>query len=201
VLGGYVHAFNSVFPVRLRLSARPTASRWQAGGGFNLPIAKKLDLRLIEADYILTKLPTTPTTSERCAAVGRHCLPVWRLCASAHNSVVRGQPLLRLPRDPVSVTATAGNLDPKQNVLYSWSGAGVTGTGATASVATGSLAPGAYAVKCGVKEGKPGKEGLKPWQVANASASFTVKPFEPPTVSCSANPTRSSRARWRPSPS
>jgi hypothetical protein len=44
-------------------------------------------------------------------------------------------------------------------------------------------------VKCGVKEGKPGKEGLKPWQVADASTTFTVKDFEPPTVSCSANPT------------
>jgi outer membrane protein OmpA-like peptidoglycan-associated protein len=40
-----------------------------------------------------------------------------------------------------------------------------------------------------VKEGKKGKEGLKPWQMANCSASFTVKEFEPPTISCSANPT------------
>jgi outer membrane protein OmpA-like peptidoglycan-associated protein len=39
-----------------------------------------------------------------------------------------------------------------------------------------------------VKEGKPGKEGLKPWESANASASFTVKAYEPPTISCSANP-------------
>jgi len=39
-----------------------------------------------------------------------------------------------------------------------------------------------------VKEGKPGKEGLKPWQNADCSASFTVKAFEPPTISCSANP-------------
>jgi hypothetical protein len=34
-----------------------------------------------------------------------------------------------------------------------------------------------------VKEGKPGKEGLKPWQVADASTSFTVKAYEPPTIS------------------
>jgi outer membrane protein OmpA-like peptidoglycan-associated protein len=40
-----------------------------------------------------------------------------------------------------------------------------------------------------VKEGKPGKEGLKPWQVAEGSTTYTVKDFEPPTVSCSANPT------------
>ncbi len=36
---------------------------------------------------------------------------------------------------------------------------------------------------------KPGKEGLKPWESATGSASFTVKDFEPPTISCSVNPT------------
>jgi outer membrane protein OmpA-like peptidoglycan-associated protein len=40
-----------------------------------------------------------------------------------------------------------------------------------------------------VKEGRPGKEGLKPWQSAEGSTTFTVKEFEPPTISCSANPT------------
>src|SRR5262249_9498049 len=32
------------------------------------------------------------------------------------------------------------------------------------------------------------KEGLKPWEVASCSATYTVKEFEPPTISCSANP-------------
>jgi hypothetical protein len=92
------------------------------------------------------------------------------------------------PGDPVTVTATAGQLDPKLNAVYSWTGSGVTGNGSTATVTTGSLAPGSYTVKCGVKEGKAGKEGLKPWETADASASFTVKAFEPPTVGCTANP-------------
>jgi outer membrane protein OmpA-like peptidoglycan-associated protein len=55
-------------------------------------------------------------------------------------------------------------------------------------VATATLAPGAYTVKADAKEGKPGKEGLKPGQTAEASASFTVKQFEPPTISCSVGP-------------
>jgi outer membrane protein OmpA-like peptidoglycan-associated protein len=92
------------------------------------------------------------------------------------------------PGDPVTVTATAGSLDPKLNVIYSWSGVGVTGNGTTVSVSTGSLAAGTYTVNCGVKEGKSGKEGLKPWQVANSSASFTVKAYEPPTIGCVASP-------------
>ena len=91
--------------------------------------------------------------------------------------------------DPVTVTATTAYLDPKLNAIYSWSGTGVSGTGTTATVATGSLAPGTYTVKGEVKEGKPGKEGLKPGQTADCSAVFNVKAFEPPTVSCTANPT------------
>jgi outer membrane protein OmpA-like peptidoglycan-associated protein len=106
--------------------------------------------------------------------------PVTLACSASPASV--------FPGDPVTVTATAGALDPKLNVIYSITGPGVTATGATGTVATASLAPGSYTVKCGVKEGKPGKEGLKPWQFADATASFTVKAFEPPTISCSASP-------------
>ena len=74
------------------------------------------------------------------------------------------------PGDAVSVTATAGSVDPnkKTNVVYNWSGTGVTGSGSTASVATAALKPG---------------------QSADATASFTVKQFEPPTISCSVSPT------------
>ena len=93
------------------------------------------------------------------------------------------------PGEPVTVTGTAEALNPKQNVVYSWTGAGVTGSGTTASVATATLAPGTYAVKGEVKEGKAGKEGLKAGESADCSASFTVKAFEPPTIRCSANPT------------
>ena len=97
-------------------------------------------------------------------------------------------PVSVFPGDPVNVNATAADLDPKLNAIYTWSGSGVTGNGTSATVATGSLAPGAYTVKAEVKEGKPGKEGLKPGQTADCSSNFTVKAFEPPTVSCVASP-------------
>ena len=95
------------------------------------------------------------------------------------------------PGEPVTVTATAGSVDPKKNtnVIYNWSGTGASGNGTSATVQTAALDPGNYSVKADVKEGKKGKEGLKPGQSADASASFTVKPFEPPTISCAVNPT------------
>jgi outer membrane protein OmpA-like peptidoglycan-associated protein len=102
-------------------------------------------------------------------------------CAAQPNSV--------FPGEPITATATAGNLLPKDHVVYSWSGQGVTGTNETAKVDTTNLAPGNYTINCGVKEGKPGKEGLKPWESASSTATYTVKEYEPPTISCSANPT------------
>lgn len=90
--------------------------------------------------------------------------------------------------DAVNLTATANGLDPKAHVVYAWSGEGVTGSDSTAKVDTSALAPGHYTVTCMVKEGRPGKEGLKPWETATNTARFTVKPFEPPTLTCAANP-------------
>jgi hypothetical protein len=97
-------------------------------------------------------------------------------------------PVSVFPGDPVTVTTTAGDLNPKLNAIYSWSGAGATGNGTTVTIDTGSLAPGPYTVKAEVREGKPGKEGLKPGETADCSSNFTVKAFEPPTVTCSASP-------------
>ena len=106
--------------------------------------------------------------------------PVTLACSANPESV--------FPGEKITVTATAGSLNPKENVLYTWSGNGVSGSGTTATVDTGNLAPGSYTAQGTVKEGKKGKEGLKPWQTANCTANFTVKEFEPPTISCSANP-------------
>lgn len=136
---------------------------WVNGGRVNV-VAPVLSTGLV---YHIGSIAPPPTITLACSAT----------------------PTSVFPGDPIALSATAGDIEPKANVVYSWSGAGVTGSGTTGSVATGSLAPGNYTVNCGVKEGKAGKEGLKPWQSASATATFTVKAFEPPTVSCSANPT------------
>jgi hypothetical protein len=106
--------------------------------------------------------------------------PITLACSVSPETIYAG--------DPVTVTVSAGGLNPKDNVVYSWSGQGVTGNGATVNVATGALAPGEYQVQGTVKEGKTGKEGLKPWETATCSAGITVKAFEPPTISCSVSP-------------
>jgi len=161
-----------------------------AGGGldYNTPLFNhRMALRLVQADYQFNHQDFNDFNMLRLSAgvvfrIGSIAppVPVTLTCAAS--------PAVVLPGDPVTVTATASSLDPKLNVIYSFSGDAVTANGATAAVATGTLAPGTYTVKCGVKEGKAGKEGLKPWQTADAAASYTVKAFEPPTISCSASP-------------
>jgi outer membrane protein OmpA-like peptidoglycan-associated protein len=175
-----------------------------AGGGLDYELNRHWAIRMIEADYEFVDVRygvahfsglikgwqpggTAQLEGIRLAAGVVYHIgsiappePVTLVCSANPASV--------FPGDPVTLTATAGGLNPKMNVVYTWSGSGVSGTGTTASVATGSLAPGSYTVRCGVKEGRAGREGLKPWETADASTGFTVKAFEPPTISCSASP-------------
>jgi len=94
------------------------------------------------------------------------------------------------PGEPVVVTATAGNLNFGKSVTYSWSGAGVRGSETTGTVDTHSLAPGTYTVRAQVREDRPSRACLRviPARWADCSASFTVKAFEPPTLSITASP-------------
>jgi outer membrane protein OmpA-like peptidoglycan-associated protein len=61
-------------------------------------------------------------------------------------------------------------------------GGTVTGSLNTAKIDTTSLAVGAYTLKCHVSQGD------KPSENADATAPYAVRAYEPPTVSCVANP-------------
>ncbi len=102
--------------------------------------------------------------------------PVTFSCSADPSSVY--------PGDPVTVTGTPGMLNPKKTASYSYTSTGgpVSGTGATGTIATAGLAPGSYTVTGHVTQ------GTKAGQSADCTASFTVKEYEPPTISCSANP-------------
>ncbi len=88
------------------------------------------------------------------------------------------------PGEDVAVAGTATNLNPKSKTptTYTWTGANVTGDGANAKVDTATLAPGKYTVKGHVTQ------GIKPWMSADCSTDFAVKEFEPPTITCNADP-------------
>jgi hypothetical protein len=166
----------------------------EGGGGldYDLPwFNHRVGLRLFQADYQYMHIDygPQPGTGGRVNANTAQLStglvfkfgsivpppPVAYSCSASPASVY--------PGDPITITGTATNLNPKKTATYSWSGEGASGTEATTTIQTGSLAPGNYTVTGHVTEGN------KPGQSADCTAQFTVKQFEPPTVSCSANPT------------
>ena len=162
------------------------------GGGmdYNTPLLHhKLAIRIFQADYEYMHADFGPIVYGGRANINAARLsaglvfhvgsfapppPITFACSASPTSI--------FPGEPVTITGTADLLNPKLKAVYTWTGTGATGSGTTATVATGSLAAGSYTVKGNVTEGP------KPWETADCSASFTVKAFEPPTVSCSANP-------------
>jgi len=175
-----------------------------AGGGVDLEINRHFAIRLAQVDYEYFHINHGPGGFESGKFVygGRVNVNALRLSAGIviHKGSILPPPQLTVacavnptsvfPGDPVTATATVGSQEPKSNVVVSITGDGVSGNGATATVNTADLQPGQHTVTCNAKEGKTGHEGLKPWQVAQATtANFTVREFEPPTVSCSVNPT------------
>jgi hypothetical protein len=181
-----------------------------AGGGMDYQTPwfnNHLAIRLFQADYEYIHVNWGPShfnNSGLFITGGRANLNSARLSAGIviHAGSLAPPPQLTVacavnptsvfPGDPVTATATVGSQDPKLNVITGISGDGIANpsNSATATVDTASLSPGQRTVKCDAKEGKPGKEGLKPWQLATQStATFTVKEFEPPTISCSVSPT------------
>ena len=94
------------------------------------------------------------------------------------------QPDSVFPGDPISVTASPVNLNPKKSTTYTWKSTGgeLSGNGANVNISTTGTPSGAYVVTGHVAQ------GAKPGQMADCSTNFTVKAFEPPTITCSADP-------------
>jgi hypothetical protein len=160
-----------------------------AGGGVDLKVRHHLSIRMIQAEYLMTRFADLSTGDRKTQNDIRLSsglvfgfgeisppLPVTYTCAASPASVY--------PGDPISVTGTALNLNPKKTATYTWKTDGGTTTGTTgvASIDTKSAAPGNYTAVGQVSEGG------KPGQSARCTAAYAVLAFQPPTVSCSANP-------------
>ncbi|HME32436.1 MAG TPA: hypothetical protein VKG65_06775 [Terriglobales bacterium] len=110
---------------------------------------------------------------------GKPPVPVAASCSAQPTEVWSG--------DPVKVTATGANFNPKHTVTYGWTGNGGRLMGAnaeTATVDTAGLAPGSYSATATITDPKEKKNNS-----ATCTANFSIKQPQPPVVSCSANPT------------
>ncbi len=110
---------------------------------------------------------------------GKPPVPVSASCSASPDAVWSG--------DPVKVTATGANFNPKHTVNYAWTGnAGKLSSAdtQTATIDTTGLTPGSYSANATITDPKEKKNNS-----ATCSANFTIKQPQPPQVSCSANPT------------
>ena len=168
------------------------------GGGmdYDLPfLNNRFSLRLFQADYRYIHADFGPGNGSAPIG-GRANLNVAELSTGIvghFGSIVPPPPVTyscavspanAYPGDPITITGTASNLNPKKNPTYTWAADGgtISGTSNTATIDTKTAAPGTYTVKGHIAE------GTKPGESTDCTASYTIKAFEPPTISCSASP-------------
>jgi outer membrane protein OmpA-like peptidoglycan-associated protein len=165
-----------------------------AGGGLDIKIHRHFAIRLIQAEYLMTRFQNYDTGTSamqndmRLSSGivfrfgGSTAPPLPPLPPLAYSCSVN--PTAAFMGDTIAASGTAVNLNPAKTPVYTWSvdGGVVTGVESTAKIDTTNLAPGAYTLKGHVSEGD------RPGENADCTAQYVVKAFEPPTVSCVANP-------------
>jgi hypothetical protein len=192
VLFGGIHASEeSLCPTCTASLPAENSFALTAGGGLDLRLHHRLALRIIQAEYMMTRFENLSTGSTQAQNDIRLStglvfrfggtprapeLPLAYSCSAVPNAV--------FPGETITVTGSAMNLNPAKTAVYTWtadSGA-LTGTASTTNIDTANLAAGSYTVKGHVSE------GARPGDNADCNATYVVKAFEPPTVGCAADP-------------
>jgi len=166
------------------------------GGGWDYKLTRTVYWRVFEADYVTAQQhftefagtnfghPAEKGARLRTGLVFNFGFEEVKPVAAS----VTVQPTEVMVGEPLTATASATNFNPKHTLSYQWSSTcgKVSGTGETASIDTHDIPGGSCTVSVQVTDPKAKKNNQ-----ATASAQFTVKepPTNPPTVSCSANPT------------
>ena len=166
------------------------------GGGMDLKLWKPVTLRLFEADFqwahanFAAEVPTEDSSLRRSDFDGVRLttglvfnfggapeVPVAAACSIDHNEVMVGEPL--------HATVAASNFNPKHTLTYTWASNGgkIEGKDTGAAIDTNGVNAGSYTITATVTDPKAKKNNT-----ASCTANFTVKPLNPPQVSCSASP-------------
>lgn len=177
-------------PVDLRSEWKPAVD---VGGGLDLNLSKAFSIRLVQADYIWTYYRENDFqhTSDnwnmlRLSAglvfnIGEYnSVPVTAACTAQPNDVMEGE--------PIKVSTTGTNFNPKHTLTYAWATNGGKLQAMSAqntTIDTTGMAAGSYAANATVTDAKEKKNNS-----ATCAANFTVraKPMNPPQVACSISP-------------
>jgi outer membrane protein OmpA-like peptidoglycan-associated protein len=168
------------------------------GGGLDLPVNKYFSWRVFEADYVWARqnyssLVTDPSSHLRRPELGGARLRTGLVIdfggapELAPAAACAAQPSEVMVGEPVTVTVTPSNFNPKHKVDYTYSSTGgkITPKDSAATVDTTGMTGGSYTVTATGTDARQKKNN-----VASCNASFSVKepPKNPPVISCSANP-------------
>ena len=163
-----------------------------AGGGFDYNVGHHLSIRVAQADYIYSNYnQIIAFTSSQWNSVRLSTGLVYNIgnyYTPSPTAACTAQPTEVTAGEPVTVTATPSNFNPKHTVTYAWTtngGKPDTSDKQSARIDTTGVAAGSYTANATITDPKTKKGGS-----ATCAATFTVKapPMHPPEVSCSANP-------------
>jgi hypothetical protein len=169
------------------------------GGGMDLKLTKHVSFRIFEADFQYARQNFSNNVGPQDSHLRRPTydgarlttglvfnfggtpeLPVAASCSVQNAEVMVGE--------PVHVSVSASNFNPKHTLRYDWksSGGKIEGKDTSASIDTNGVSGGSYTATATVTDPKAKKNGT-----ASCTSNFTVKepPKNPPQFSCSVSPT------------
>jgi len=163
------------------------------GLGLDFVLGRNVQFRPVEVDYLYTRFGVNGTSyvgnqnnfryvgGLNFTFGGAPPVPPTATCTANPATVTVGE--------PVTVTATPANFNPKHTLTYQWTLAGgklESANSATTKVDTTGMADGTHTANATLTDPR----GPKLHNVANCGANFNVNvPKNPPQVTCSANPT------------
>lgn len=160
------------------------------GGGLDVDLSRHIAWRVFRVDYAGSNYqfgPKATTTSTDLRGLRGQMGLVFKFGGGPPpvppSAACSAQPTEVFAGEPVTVTATGSNFNPKRTVRYTWSGspAKVTGDSASTQIDTAGWQPGTYLATANLSDGS--KHGI-----ASCNANFTVRAPRPPTIACSPNP-------------
>ena len=201
----FVHALGGA--AKIGGPAQQTCSVWGWGvtGGLGVDyivprLNNHLSVRLVQADYMYSQIDNGPIYLPGAVVGGFGEITAFRLTAGislrlggipqnfqggkADTSLdCTADPANAYPGDPITVSAVANNFRASKVTQYLWTSSGgkISGTESTETLSTAGLAPGTYTVGATLAQGK------NDHPVASCTTTFTVRDFDPPSLSCSAD--------------
>ena len=177
----------------VRVASSQNAFAMAAGGGLDLKVRRSVAIRLVQAEYLLTRFKDPASTTGARGTQNNARIStgiVFRL--GTRKAIPNAPPVASCSAAKTSVYAESGEVvgvhvsasDPDNDPLtYSWSATGgsIDGTGTDVRWNSAGLAPGSYTVSVRVDDGRGG--------TATCAVDIKVepRPNRPPTISCSAD--------------